>query len=175
MTRRIFTEILSDGKRYTFTERNKEDIDFGHLQEVVREATFLRIADYEKRLFITKEMADDLRYVNFQKIYNDMEISSHIASHPEELFKLVYASFKINNEKITLDEFKQLVDLKLANKLLKDINELEKGDPLSDKDCAEELGMNKQKFVDMAKNHPEIYNYLKYNVKKNPVQKLAKK
>lgn len=175
MTRRTFKEKLLDGCTYTFTERNKEDIDFGHLQEAVRDSMYLRLQDLEKKGRINKEIADDLRYVNFAKVYNDVEVSTHIASHPEEMFKLVFASFKLNNEKVSYDDFKQIIDLKLANKLLRDISEIEKGEPLNDKDCADELGMNRQKFIDLAKTQPEAYNWLKYNVKKNPVQKLAKK
>lgn len=170
MTRRTFTQVLKDGKEYVFTERNKEDIDFGYLQEACRKYTFKRIAEYEKNALINPEVANDLRYVNFNKIYNDIDISQYIASEPEELLKLVYASFKINNKE-TFDEFKKLVDLQTANSLLRSIGEIEKGDPLNDKDCADELGMAKQKFVDLAKKHPDVYNWLKYNVKKNPDRK----
>lgn len=173
MTRRSFTETLLNEKLYEFTERNKEDIDFGYLQESCRKHTFFRIADYEKNVLISAEVANDLRYVSFNKIFNDLEIGQFIASSPDELFKLVYASFKIKNKE-TFDEFKKLVTLEQANKLLMHISEIEKGDPLNDKDCAEELGMAKQKFVDLSKKHPEVYDWLKYNVKKNPDRRLAK-
>jgi len=169
--RKQFKIKLLDGKEYLFAERNKEDIDFSHLQEEVRISVFERIKQYEDEKRVAKEMADDLRYVNFQKVYSEIEISAFIASHPDEITRLVYVSFKINNPAVTFEAFKKMVDAPLAKKILSDINELERGEPLPDKDCANSIGMNFEKFKALAKTQPEVYHFLKHNLKKSPEKK----
>lgn len=166
MKRKSIKIKLADGKQYIFAERNKEDIDISYMQEALRESVFDRLKKYQEDKRITEAMADDLRYVNFSKIFTDADINAYIASTPAEIFKLVYASFKIEN-KSTLDEFIKLVDLPKAKKILNDINELERGDPLTDKECAEEMGMGLVKFKNLKKTQPETYWWLKYNVKKS--------
>lgn len=166
--RKQFKTKLSDGKEYIFAERNKEDVDFSHLQEATRQASFERIKNYQDKKLINEEMADALRVTEFGKVYNDMQISSYINSSNEEILKLVYSSFKVYNPEIDFEKFKQLLNVPQAKSILNDITELEKGEPMEDKECASILKMKLENFKKLAKEQPGAYQYLKYNLKKSP-------
>lgn len=164
--RRQFKTKLADEKEYTFAERNKEDVDFSHLQEAVRQAAFDRIKNYQEKKLINEEIADALRITEFSKVYNDVQISAYINSTNEEILKLVYSSFKIYNPEIDFENFKKITPIALAKRILNDINEIEKGEPLDDKDCASILKMKVSDFKKLAKEQPDAYQYLKFNLKK---------
>jgi hypothetical protein len=165
---RSFLYELKDGKQYEFCERAKEDIDYSHLQGLVRKQKIKEV--YEFIPVEDSDRRDMLIADHFNRIYNLVEISLFLSSSPEEIKKLVYHSFKIKNA-IPFEKFTELVDDSLAKKLLNLITDLEKNEEgLPDKDVCESLGIKKEQLVKINKTQPHVYQWLKTNVKKKTVR-----
>ena len=172
MQRKTFAHPLLDGKTYTFSERNSEDVDYTHLQDKVRKDKVDWAVENLRK--IDEDLCNGIIMQQVNMVYTGEQIMIYIASNPDEIYNLVYSAFKIKNQ-LSLDEFKKLVDLPLAKKLLGMINDLEKPDELPDKDCADALGISVKKLVDWNKTQPEVYRWLKANVKKKTAGDLAEK
>ena len=163
-----FSYELLDKKLYEFSERAKEDIDYSHVQTLIRkqkikEAYELIPAEDEKR-------RDMIILDHFNRIYNIIDVSIYLSSNPDEIKKLVYASFKIKNN-IPYEEFEKLVDNGLVKKLLNMITDLEKDDNgLPDDEVCKSLGIKKEQLIKINKTQPHVYQWLKTNVKKKTVR-----
>lgn len=170
---RSFLYELKDGKQYEFCERAKEDIDYSHIQGLIRKEKIKEA--YE---LIPKEdegLRDAIIMQQFKTVYDMMEVSIYISSHPEEIKKLVYSSFKIKNS-LLYEEFNKRIDDALAKKLLNMITDIEKDDEgLPDDDVCKSLGINKNQLIKINKTQPHVYQWLKTNVKKKTDKELAKK
>ena len=174
MDRKTATYPLLNGKDYTFSERNREDINYTLLQNRYRAARIKEIktiisdpADIELR--------DGLIFNEFSKAYVSDEVFRYIEDDPEMKLELVYASFKIKNPEITLADFKKLVDDAIIQKLLKAINELEQEEPALDDEVIKELKIKKELFLSWKKDHPEIYWLIKKELKKKADRRSVKK
>jgi len=174
MDRKTAPYPLKDGKTYVFAERNREDINYTLLQNKYRAARIKEIktiisdpADIELR--------DGLIFNEFSKAYVSDEVFRYIEDDPEMKLELVYASFKIKNPGIALDDFKKLVDDVIIQKLLKAINELEQEEPALDDEVIKELKIKKELFLSWKKDHPEIYWLIKKELKKKADRRSVKK
>jgi hypothetical protein len=157
MQRKTFSYELLDGKEYTFSERNREDVNFLHYQNLIRAS---RIK------FISDNVQDDmdrfaLLRLEMDKVYSDVEVGIYIMSNPEEVAKLVYASFKIANPGISFEDFKKLVDEKMIKELNELISELERPEEIFDEMITSELGVTQKKLAEWAKEQPALYKWLK--------------
>lgn len=169
MDRKTATYPLLDGKLYTFSERNREDISFTTLQNKYRAARIKAI----KETHNTKEEAQFAEYLMIQewsRIYYEQEVWKFVLDDPDERKRLVYASFKIANPDITFDDFRKLVDEKTIEVLLKGIAELEQEDPALDDEVIKELKVKRGWFVNLKDTHPEVYWAVKKSIKKKAEQ-----
>jgi hypothetical protein len=159
---------LKDGKQYEFCERAKEDIDYSHVQALIRKQ---KIAEaYELIPKDDQALRDALIMDQFNKAYTMLDVSIYISSHPDEIKKLIYYSFKIKNN-LLYEVFAELIDDVMAKKLLNMLSELEKDDNgIPDDDVCKALGINKTQLVKINKTQPHVYQWLKTNVKKKKEQ-----
>lgn len=177
MTRKTFTYPLLDNNTYEFAERNREDLEFAHLQNEVRKGKMIFAKEVIRPM--SEDLFDAAIMSHLNAVYSAQEIWLYIESNAEEIFKLVYASFKIKNEKISFEDFKKLVNVGLCKSLLNKLNEIEKPEESSDLDVAEVLGLPIKNKVSplmakWAKDHPEVYGWLKQNVKKKEQESAQK-
>lgn len=174
MDRKSFVYKLADGHEYIFTERNREDINYIHFQNQVRAERFRFINDN------TKDDTDRLALLRLEmdKIYSDVEVGLYLMSNPDELVKLVYASFKISNPQIPFESFKSLVNEKIIRELNELIADLEKPEELFDDVITAELGIPQKKLAEWAKQQPRLYRWLKQvgniNIKKKEAESQQK-
>ena len=179
MQRKTFNLPLLDGNIYTFSERNKEDSDNTAILKRIRSARIKFIRDEFKD---SEQLTEWFLMQEVNKIYSDKEAEQYYAeliySTHDERLRIAYDSFKIENKDLLIENFEALVDKKLLHQVLKQLNEIEKPEESTDLEVAQALGLpikNKvcKILVDMNKNHPAAYRYLKQNVKKNkPVAEL---
>lgn len=168
MDAKSFSYQLKDGKLYEFSERAKEDVDYSHIQALIRKQKIKEV--YELIPAEDENRRDMLIQDHFNRAYNLLDVSIYISSHPEEIKKLVYHSFKIKND-IPYEKFSELVDDAMAKKLLNMLTDLEKDDNgLPDEDVCKALGINKNQLVKINKTQPHVYQWLKTNVKKKKEQ-----
>jgi hypothetical protein len=93
---------LADGNEYVFTERNREDVDYAHLQDAVREH---RMKQLHKNFNEDTDLLLSLLLAEQQRVYGDVEIGIYIFSNKPELQKICFDSFKIANPGIKLEQF----------------------------------------------------------------------
>jgi len=172
MKRKTFAYPLLDGNTYIFSERNQEDVDYSLLQDKVRKSKVDWAVQNLRK--IDEDLCNGIIMQQVNMVYDAQQIMIYIASNPEEIIKLVYSSFKLKNTK-DYEEFKKLIDLPMGKKLLEMINDIEKTEELPDKECAEALGITVKKLIGWNKTQPEVYRWLKQNVKKNTEPDLAEK
>ena len=163
-----FLYELKDGKQYEFSERAKEDVDYSHIQALIRKQ---KIAEaYELIPKDDQALRDALIMDQFNKAYTMLDVSIYISSHTDEIKKLIFYSFKNKND-IPYEKFSELVDDAMAKKLLNMLTELEKDDNgIPDEDVCKALGINKAQLVKINKTQPHVYYWLKTNVKKKKEQ-----
>jgi len=174
MDRKTAIYPLLDGKDYTFSERNREDVNYTSLQNKYREHRIKEL----KRLFpdpIDLELRDSLIYNEFGKMYIKEEVFAFVEDDADSRLNLVYSSFKVKNPQISLEQFKLLVDDAMVVKLLKCIIELEQDDPALDDEVCRELKIKKNLLLEWKKEHPEIYWLVKIELKKKMAQRSVKK
>lgn len=174
MDRKTAPYPLKDNKTYIFSERNREDINYTLLQNRFREARIKEI----KRIIADPEMIelrDGLIFNEFSKVYESSEVFKYIEDDAEMKLNLVYASFKIKNPGITIEQFGQLVDDAIIQKLLKAINELEQEEPALDDEVVRELKIKRELLLSWKKDHPEIYWLIKKELKKKAAVRSVKK
>jgi hypothetical protein len=171
MNRKTFPYVLADGKEYLFSERNREDVDYFSYQEALREYNMKLI----QRIVEDTDERIPMMMSEMNKTYSDLQIGVFINSNNEMKLKLIYNSFKIENPSVTFEQFKELVELSSATELLKLINELERDEPAYDEDVCKELKIDKKKLLEWKKDHPEIYNAVKRELKKKAVITSLKK
>lgn len=174
MDRKTATYPLLNGKPYTFSERNREDINFTLLQNRFRESRIKEIMRVMSDPAVV-DLRDGLIFNEFSKAYHSDEVFRYVEDDPEMKLNLVYASFKIKNPDVTIEQFKTLVDDAIIQKLLKGINELEQEEPALDDEVAKELKIKRELFVSWKKDHPEIYWLIKKELKKKADRKSVKK
>lgn len=105
MIKRREIEIkLADGKKYIFSERNKNDMDFAALQEKVRKAQVNFIQDNIKNG--DNQLA--LLMAEMNKVYSDEQVNLFIYSCPDEIKNILFDSFKIKND-LPIEKFKELI------------------------------------------------------------------
>ncbi len=170
MDRKTAIYPLLDGNTYTFSERNREDVNFTALQNKYRASRINQI----KQVHNAKEESEFAQYLIIQewgRVYYEQEVWKFVLDDPDERKKLVYASFKVANPDITYENFEKLVDAKLVDKLIKAIAELEQDDPALDDEVVKELKVNRQWFVKLKDLHPEVYWAIKSSLKKKVEQK----
>lgn len=172
MERRTAIFFLSDGKEYEFAERNREDINYTQLQNKFRASRIRQIQDVHKD---DKEFCQYLIIQEWGRMYYEQEVWRFILDDPEEKIKLVFASFKICNPDVSIDDFRKLVTPKIIDDLLKGIGDLEQDEPALDEEVIKELKIKKEILLKWKEEHPEIYYAVKQNLKKKTEQKLAKK
>lgn len=174
MDRKTATYPLLDGKDYIFSERNREDINYTLMQNRYRAARIKEI-----KSIITDpadiELRDGLIFNEFSKAYDSNEVFRYIEDDPEMKLNLVYSSFKIKNQGVTIEDFRKLVNDSVIQKLLKAINELEQEDPALDDEVVKELKVDRKLFLSWKKDHPEIYWLIKRELKKKADRKSVKK
>lgn len=169
MERKSATMVLNDGKEYTFSERNREDVNLTTLQNKYRASRIKQI----KEVHSAKdelELRDALIFQEWGRMYVDSEVWKFVIDDPEAKMKLVYASFKIANPAINIEAFEKLVDDRLIDKLLIAINKLEQEDPALDDEVVRELKIDRKLFVTWKKDHPEVYWAIKNALKKKAGQ-----
>lgn len=99
---------LNDGKFYVFSERNKIDNDYYAIQERLREFKI----DFIQNKIKDKDNQLALLIAQMNRIYTTEEIAAYVASNKNEQRLACYNSFKIENKKISFEDFN--------NKLLSD-------------------------------------------------------
>jgi hypothetical protein len=171
MIRKTFPFKLKDGKEYVFSERNREDVDYFGYQEALREYNMKFI----QKVIVDPDERIPMMMSEMNKSYSDIQIGVFINSNNEMKLKLIYNSFKIENADITFEQFKELVEETSSSELLKLINELERDEPAYDEDVCKELKIDKKKLLEWKKDHPEIYNAVKRELKKKAVITSLKK
>lgn len=159
--RRTIPIILKD-KKYTFAERNKDDMDFFSMQEKVRKKRFefiqtnVKDPDNQVALLMTE----------INKVYSNTEIGMFIGSDPEELKRICYDSFKIENPEVKFEKFIELLDEGQEQTISKMIFELEAEQQLSPEEIAKELSIDKAKLKDWKTTQPELYGFILKRIKK---------
>jgi len=169
MDRKTAIYPLLDGKDYTFSERNREDINYTQLQNKYRASRIKAI----KETHSSKDEQEFAQYLIIQewgRVYYDQEVWKFILDDPEERKRLVYASFKIANADVTFDDFKKLVDEKTVDALIKAVAELEQEDPALDDEVVKELKIKREMFIKWKDTHPEVYWAVKKSIKKKVEQ-----
>lgn len=167
MERKEFSFQLNDGKNYIFSERNIQDISIEGLQEKLRA---------KRTKFINQNVPDredrfGLLMNEMQAIYNQQQINIFLSEDYAVQKELIYSSFKIKNPEISFPDFEKLVDVGSIRHLLKLVNELETIETtVSDSVIAKELKVNKTIVDQWKKDFPDIYDYLKKNVKKKATE-----
>jgi len=174
MDRKTAIYPLLDSKDYTFSERNREDINYTLLQNRYRAARIKEIKSIINEP-ADIELRDGLIFNEFSKVYDSGEVFRYIEDDPEMKLNLVYASFKIANQGVTLEQFRALVNDAIIQKLLKGINELEQEEPALDDEVVKELKIKRDLFISWKKDHPEIYWLIKRELKKKAAVKSVKK
>lgn len=174
MDRKTAIYPLLDGNTYTFSERNREDINYTLMQNKFRESRVKEIIRVISDPALV-ELRDGLIFNEFGKVYNSEEVFRYIEDDPEIKLNLAYASFKIKNPDKTIDQFKSLVNDEMISKLLKGINELEQEDPALDEEVCRELKIKKELLLSWKKNYPAVYWSVKKELKKKADQKLVNK
>lgn len=172
MERRTAIFFLADGKEYTFSERNREDINYTELQNKYRASRIRFIQQVHKN---NEALMEALIFREWDRLYVNEEVWAYINDDLEEKARLVYASFKIANPAINFESFKKLVNDELISKLSKEISKLEQDDPALDSEVCKELKIENKKFIQWKAEHPEVYWAIKTALKKKVALKLAKK
>ncbi len=104
MKRKTVDIKLGDGKLYVFSERNREDIDYSALAEELRRINLKIIQDS----VTDKEQQLALMLTEMKRIYTPAEISFLLLNKSEHQLKMSYDSFKIANEKTSIERFSEL-------------------------------------------------------------------
>ena len=163
MERKTAIFFLNDGKEYVFSERNREDINYNEMQNRFRAHRIRQIKEVHAD---DKDFAQYLIIQEWGRLYYEQEVWKFILNDFEEKIKLVYASFKIENPSITIEEFRNLVDSKLIDELTKGISDLEQDEPIPDDEVIKELKIKKALFLKWKEEHPEVYWKVKEVLKK---------
>jgi len=162
--RREFPETLSDGKEYTFAERNFEDVDIAALHERTRKA----MARFAREHFDKENLfAHEMQILRITP--TDQEMGSYLGT-TKEIKRSCYDSFKISNEKISFEEFDKLLPDKNVNDVMDKIIEIEFQEKISDADLAKETGVTLELLARWKKELPQLYFYISRNVKKKRVK-----
>ena len=104
MKRKTVDIKLSDGKLYVFSERNREDIDYSALAEELRRINLKIIQDS----VTDKDQQLALMLTEMKRVYSPVEISFLLLNKLEHQLKMAYDSFKIANEKTSINRFEEL-------------------------------------------------------------------
>ena len=163
--------VTLKGKEYTFSERNKDDMDFFSMQEKVRKKRFK---------FIQENVADPdtqtaLLMTEINKIYSNSEIGIFISSDRDELKKICFDSFKIENPDVKFEQFLKLLDEGQEQTISKLIFELETEEHLTPKEIAKELNIDEAKLADWKRTQPELYGFILKRIKKKGKQSSVPK
>lgn len=121
MKRKTINIKLSDGKEYSFSERNREDTDFARYHQKIREQNLTVIQNTVK----DKDNQLTLMMAEMRRIYTPVEISIYISSSPEEIQRIAYDSFKVTNCDLQFDAFQKLCSPEDARKVTLLLSELE--------------------------------------------------
>ena len=104
MKRKTVDIKLSDGKLYVFSERNREDIDYSALADELRRINLKIIQDS----VTDKDQQLALMLTEMKRVYSPAEISFLLLNKLEHQLKMAYDSFKIANEKTSINRFEEL-------------------------------------------------------------------
>ena len=122
-------QIKLGEKEYTFSERNKEDVDFNALQDKVRAQKFKFIQENVRD--VDNQVA--LLTLEMRQIYTPEELGQYVFGNKGEQLKMIYDSFKIENPNIKFEEFQQMISAEEINKIACLVNELESDVEATDK------------------------------------------
>lgn len=171
MKRETFQYKLKDGKEYTFSERNKEDVDYSYLYGKIRAYHF----KFLQENVTSEEIMLPLLMQEMNKVYSGYEISEYLAMHPEHYQETVYNSFKIANPEVSIDDFKKICDEGTAKLLLEMISKIEIKQELNESEIAEVLHCKKELIERWKTEQPELYRYLSHSLKKKESVSVPKK
>lgn len=106
MSRKTIALLLADSKEYVFSERNKSDVDYAHLQDAVREH---RMKQLHKTFGDDMDLLLSLLLAEQQRVYSDTEIGIYVFSNKTELQRICYDSWKIANPGVRFEQFLPLL------------------------------------------------------------------
>lgn len=132
MHRKIINIKIGE-KEFTFSERNKEDVDFNALQDKLRAQKFKFIQENVK----DAETQIALLSMEMKKVYSAQEIGVFFFSNREEKLKMIFDSFKIANPDVKFEDLKKIIPDADVDRITKIINELESEEVTDKKKAAE--------------------------------------
>lgn len=162
MERKTFEYKAKDGAVYKFAERNRADVSLAKLQNKIRGERVKFIQENipneeQQRVLLMAEMG---------RVYNFIEIDNYIQNDLDEVKKVCFDSFKINQPNVSFAEFEKYFSEDEFIQLREMIIELEFQTPFTDADVRKALKMDEEKFKKFRDEQPAIYSFAKKNLKK---------
>lgn len=119
--RRSIKIKLKDGNEYSFSERNKEDVDYVKIQDRIR----TKKAEWINATYNDEDQRNMLLIAITTMIFPPEVMSYYMMNDMSLLKEIAFDSFKIANKGITIEQFNNLIDSNQILEIHKIINELE--------------------------------------------------